>query len=470
MRFGDGVVVSEPAVSTAAGKPTPALPPGFTFGVATSAHQIEGACDERGVSVWDTFARAGGIADGTTGDVACDHCHRMAEDVALLADLGVGAYRFSIAWPRVQPSRSTLNLAGCSFYDRLVDELLANDIAPLATLFHWDLPQDLQDAGGWMRRETAARFADYADAVASVLGDRVQQWITLNEPSVHTELGHMAGIHAPGVNVLPNLFPVVHHQMLAHGLAVAALRAHGNVPISIANSYGTPWPVGPDLTPGTASDADRAAALTYDAIHNRMYTDPILLGRYPDEAEYLTSGTIGDIILEGDMSTISTPIDALGVNYYNPTGVAASETEPLRYATPGIGGEWPRTAFDWPVIPDGLREMLVLLKDQYGDRLPPIWITENGCAADDQPGEDGTIRDDVRIDYLDQHLRAVAAAIDAGVDVRGYCVWSLLDNWEWAEGFSKRFGLVQVDFETQARVPKASYRWYRELISAAKRG
>ncbi|MBT8227725.1 MAG: beta-glucosidase [Dactylosporangium sp.] len=462
----------QPPGPAAGARPTgPSFPPGFQWGVSTSAYQIEGAADDdgRGRSIWDTFAgvpRA--ITDASTGGVACDHYHRMPEDVALLADLGVRSYRFSIAWPRIQPTGSgRVNREGAAFYDRLVDSLLAQGIAPLATLFHWDLPQPLQDAGGWQRRETSARFADYADAVANLLGDRVQQWITLNEASVHTELGHLLGVHAPGLTLRPELFGVVHHQMLAHGLAVAALRANGNVPVSIANSYGTPWAVGPDGTRATATDADRAAAAAFDAVHNRMYTDPILLGRYPDEAALLTAGGLDDIVLDGDLATISAPIDALGVNYYNPMGLGApvDATAALPWSFRNITG-CPRTAFDWPVVPDGLREMLLLLHEQHGDRLPPIWITENGCAVDDRPDADGAVTDDFRIDYLDQHLRAVRAAMDAGVDVRGYCVWSLLDNWEWAEGFTKRFGLVHVDYATQKRTPKASYHWYRDRIRA----
>ncbi|MCW2640326.1 MAG: beta-galactosidase [Dactylosporangium sp.] len=453
-------------------QPPPDFPADFRWGVSTSSYQIEGAATEdgRGVSIWDTFSQSGDhIGDGSTGDVACDHYHRYADDVALMADLGLRAYRFSIAWPRVQPTGSgPANAAGIAFYDRLVDRLLERGIEPAATLFHWDLPQPLQDAGGWTNRDTAARFSEYADEVAQALGDRVTLWMTLNEPIIHFALGHLLGLHAPGVQLLDNPFPVIHHQLLGHGLAVAAIRRHSAGGVSIANNYAPAWAVGSDGTPGTADDADRAAAEVYDAFHNRLFTDPLLHGRYPDGIERLANVDLDSIILDGDLQVISAPLDALGVNYYNPTGVSApAHDSPLPFDLTSLSG-YPTTAFGWPVVPEGLTQTLVMLKERYGDALPPIWITENGCCYDDKPGPDGSVVDSDRIAYLDAHVRAVRAAMDAGVRVDGYCLWSLMDNWEWAEGFSKRFGLVHVDFETQRRTPKASYAWYRDLIARSR--
>ncbi|OWV06055.1 beta-glucosidase [Micromonospora wenchangensis] len=434
--------------------PIPGFPAGFRWGVSTSAYQIEGGAtaDGRGPSIWDTFAHTPGrIVDGSTGDVACDHYHRHREDVALLAGLGVSAYRFSIAWPRVRPGGTgPVNAAGLDFYDRLVDDLLAAGIDPVATLFHWDLPQPLQDAGGWLNRDTAAHFAEYADVTAARLGDRVKLWITLNEPFIHLSLGHGTGEHAPGQTLLFDSFPAAHHQLLGHGLAVTALRARSSSPVAIANNYS------PVVRHGD-TDADQAAAAAYDALHNHLFTDPLLGRGYPD-------GFDPGVVRDGDLAVIAAPLDVLGVNYYNPTGVRApGEGSPLPFELVPLEG-YPRTAFDWPVVPDGLRTLLVGLRDRYGDALPPIQVTEGGCAYDDVPDADGLVPDPDRIAYLDGHLRAVRAAIDEGVDVTGYFVWSLLDNWEWAEGFTKRFGLVHVDFATGTRTPKSSYAWYRAQV------
>ncbi|WP_431727582.1 GH1 family beta-glucosidase [Verrucosispora sp. TAA-831] len=441
--------------------PMPDFPTGFRWGVSTSAYQIEGAADVdgRGPSIWDTFAHSPGrILDGSTGDVACDHYHRYAEDVALMADLGVGAYRFSVAWPRVLPTGTgPVNAAGLDFYERLVDELLGHGIDPVATLFHWDLPQPLQDAGGWLHRDTAHRFAEYADAVSARLGDRVKLWITLNEPFIHMSLGHGTGEHAPGEALLFDAFPVAHHQLLGHGLAVAALRARSSSPVAIANNYSPVRVLGDD-------PADAAAGYAYDALHNRLFTDPLLGRGYPTELGFDTG-----VVRDGDLDVIAAPLDVLGVNYYNPTGVRAPEEgSPLPFTLVPLTG-YPRTAFDWPVAPDGLHDLLGWLHRQYGPDLPPIQITESGCAYDDTPDADGRVPDPDRIAYLDGHLRAVHAAMADGVDVTGYFVWSLLDNWEWAEGFTKRFGLVHVDFATGARTPKSSYTWLREVIAAARR-
>ncbi|WP_329102901.1 GH1 family beta-glucosidase [Micromonospora sp. NBC_01699] len=438
--------------------PLPEFPAGFTWGVSTSAYQIEGATSEdgRGPSIWDSFThRPGTVVDGSTGDVACDHYHRYAEDVALLAGLGVGAYRFSIAWPRIQPDGTgPANPGGLGFYDRLVDGLLDRGIDPVATLFHWDLPQALEDKGGWLTRDTAGRFADYAALVAGRLGDRVKLWITLNEPFVHMSYGYGLGLHAPGRQYLFDAFPVAHHQLLGHGLAVTALRALTGSPIGITNNY-TPVRV------QGVTDADRAAGATYHALHNRLFTDPILGHGYPE-----IPGTDPSIVHPGDLDTIAAPIDALGVNYYNPTGVRAPSDpdSPLPFDLVPLDA-YPTTSFGWPVDPDGLHELLTGLRREYGDRLPPIHITEGGCSYDDTLDAHGRCHDPQRVAYLDGHLRALHRAMTDGVDVRGYYVWSLLDNFEWAEGYTKRFGLVHVDFDTLTRTPKTSYAWFRDTVT-----
>ncbi|MGN9912432.1 GH1 family beta-glucosidase [Phytohabitans sp. LJ34] len=423
----------------------------FTWGVSTAAYQIEGGAAEggRGPSIWDVFSHEPGrIADGSTGDVACDHFHRYPEDVDLMAGLGIDAYRFSIAWPRIQPDGTgPANAAGVDFYDRLVDALLAKGIDPVVTLFHWDLPQALEDKGGWLSRDTAFRFADYAGLVADALGDRVRMWITLNEPFIHMTLGYATGEHAPGQTLLFGALPVAHHQLLGHGLAVATLRARGAGAVTIANNYSPVWPVG---------DGDAEAAAAYHALHNRLFTDPLLGRGYPE------LGLDPSVVRDGDLDTIAAPLDALGVNYYNPTSVRAPSTpdSPLPFEIVPVEG-YPTTAFGWPVVPDGLRQLLAWLKDEYGEALPPIHVTESGCAYDG-------IDDPERVTYLDGHIGAVRAAMASGVDVRGYFVWSLLDNFEWAEGYTKRFGLVHVDYETQVRTPKTSYAWYRDLIRASR--
>ncbi|GCD98754.1 GH1 family beta-glucosidase [Embleya hyalina] len=437
------------------------LPAGFSWGTATAAYQIEGAVDEdgRGPSVWDTFcAQPGRIRDGHTGAVACDHYHRWAEDVDLMAGLGVDAYRFSIAWPRVQPDgRGRPNPAGLDFYDRLVDALIARGITPTPTLFHWDLPQALEDDGGWLARDTAARFADYAGHVADRLGDRVRTWITLNEPFIHMAWGYALGVHAPGHALLLDALPAAHHQLLGHGLAARVLGGAGAERVLVSNN----------LTPVTAaseSEADRAAAAAYDTLHNRLFTDPLLLGRYPDLAAYGHDRDALPFVESGDLDLIGGSLTGLGVNYYNPTVIAAAEPDAaLPFTTVEITGV-PRTAFDWPVVPEGLTTLLTGLGARYGDALPPIWITENGCSTAE--GRD----DPERIAFLDGHIAAVAAAGKAGIDVRGYYVWSLLDNFEWAEGYHQRFGLIHVDFATGTRTPRASYHWLRERIGVGRPG
>ena len=446
--------------------PMPQFPPGFAWGVATAAYQIEGAVAEDGRtdSVWDTFCRRPGvIRDGHTGDVADDHYHRWQEDVALMADLGISAYRFSISWPRVQPGGiGKANEAGLDFYDRLTDALLAAGITPIPTLFHWDLPQPLEDAGGWLTRDTAARFADYASLAAGRLGDRIETWITLNEPFVVMAFGYALGMHAPGKALMLDALPTAHHQLLGHGLATVALRALGVKQVLITNNYSPIWPA-------SDSAADLAAAGAWDTLQNRLFTDPVLLGSYPDMSAFGLDIADVDYVRPGDLAVISPGIDGLGVNYYNPTRVSALADSPLPFQMEPIDG-YPVTAFGWPVVPAGLTEQLVQLRDRYGDRLPPLYVTENGCSVPDEPAADGSIDDQFRISYLDGHIRALAAAIGAGVDVRGYLTWTMMDNFEWAEGYHQRFGLVYVDFETLRRTPKASFGWYRDMISAQRHG
>ncbi|WP_326787918.1 GH1 family beta-glucosidase [Streptomyces sp. NBC_00151] len=430
--------------------PLPQFPDGFLWGVSTSAHQIEGAVDERAPSVWDTFtAGPGHIKDGSTAAVACDHVHRYPEDVALLAGLGVDAYRFSVSWPRVNSP------GGLDFYDRLTDALCAAGIRPVPTLFHWDLPAELD----WMDRDTAERFAEYTSVVAGRLGDRVKKWITLNEPAEHTLLGHALGAHAPGKRLLFDALPVAHHQLLAHGLAVRALRAAGAGDIGIANSHGPTW---------AASDRteDVEAADFYDLLLNRLFADPVLLGRYPDGIGELMPGDV-----ESDLKIIGEPVDWYGINYYQPTKVGAPEGAEIEFGGLILPAElpftvkelegYPVTDFGWPVVPEALTELLVGFRERYGDRLPPVVITENGCSYDG-------IDDQERIAFLDGHVRALHRASEQGVDVRGYFVWSLMDNFEWAEGYERRFGLVHVDYDTLERTPKASYNWLRDALRAQR--
>ncbi|MFJ9627969.1 GH1 family beta-glucosidase [Streptomyces sp. NPDC101175] len=437
-------------MATDAGNPIPRFPADFLWGVSTSAHQIEGAADQRERSVWDVFeAEPGRIKDGSTAAVACDHFHRHREDVDLLAGLGVDAYRFSISWPRVNSP------GGLDFYDRLVDDLSAAGIRPVPTLFHWDLPAGLD----WLERDTAARFAEYVSVVAERLGDRVTKWITLNEPAEHTLLGHALGAHAPGKTLLFDALPVAHHQLLAHGLAVRALRAAGAADIGIANSHGPTWPA-------SQEPEDIEAADFYDLLLNRLFADPLLLGAYPSGLGELMPGDV-----ESDLKVIAEPIDWYGINYYAPSRVGAPQGAEIEFGGLTLPAELPFsvrdiegvpvTDFGWPVVPEGLTELLNTFHGRYGDRLPPVVITENGCSYDGLDDQD-------RISYLDGHVRALHRALAAGVDVRGYFVWSLLDNFEWAEGYERRFGLVHVDYETLARTPKASYGWFQGLLRAQR--
>ncbi|GAA1755052.1 GH1 family beta-glucosidase [Nostocoides vanveenii] len=438
------------------------LPADFLFGVSTASYQIEGAVDAegRGRSVWDDFCdRPGVIVDGSSGAVACDSYHRYAEDVELMAQLGAAAYRFSVSWSRVLPQgRGPINQAGLDYYDRLVDALCAEGIKPAATLFHWDLPSTLEAEGGWLSRSTAEAFGTYAGVLADRLGDRVAMWMPVNEPVVHANLGYALGLHAPGRALGMGALPVYHHLMLGHGLAVAALRAAGVAAVGCANNHTPVW-VASD------ADADQAAAGLYDTLHNRMFADPILLGSYPAPFAELVPGPVAD-----DLQLIGAPLDFYGFNYYNPTLVGAPGTGDDTYGAAGglpfsmhqIEG-YPVTDFGWPVVPAGLTEVLVQMKERYPD-IPPIHITENGCAYGAAPDADGVAADPGRIDYLSSHLGAVADARAQGVDVAGYFCWSLLDNFEWAEGYTKRFGLVHIDFDTLARTPRTSFDWYADFI------
>ncbi|MBC6445607.1 GH1 family beta-glucosidase [Actinokineospora xionganensis] len=434
------------------------FPEGFMWGAATASYQIEGAVDEggRGRSIWDTFAHTPGkVAGGDTGDIAADHYHRYRSDVALMRDLGLDAYRFSVAWPRVQPTgRGPANTAGLDFYDRLVDELVSHDITPMLTLYHWDLPQDLEDAGGWAERDTAARFAEYAGLVARRLGDRVPLWTTLNEPWCSAFLGYSSGEHAPGRTDPGVSLGAAHHLLLAHGLGTQALRAA--LPATARTSIVLNLAA---VTPASPADGD--AARRIDGLANRIFLDPLFGRGYPEDVRGDTARlTDWAFVHEGDEAVIATPMDLLGVNYYSPTVVELGE-EGADGPWPGCGDvrpvvSGPLTAMGWPIDAGGLATILTRLRDEYP--AIPIMITENGAAFDDE------VHDTDRVDYLRDHLTAVHAALRAGVDVRGYFVWSLLDNFEWAYGYAKRFGIVHVDYATQRRVWRDSAYWYREVI------
>jgi beta-glucosidase len=448
-------------------RPAITFPDGFRWGAATAAYQIEGAARDggRGRSVWDTFSHTEGkVANGDTGDVACDHYHRVESDVAMMADLGLQSYRFSFAWSRVMPEgRGKPNAEGIAFYHRLIDALLARGIEPCATLFHWDLPQGLEDIGGFRNRDTVSWFGDYAQLMAREFGDTVTMWSTFNEPWCYAYLGHAAGHHAPGLTDPRAAVTVAHHQLLAHGLALQAMRSErDSLQLGIVIN---PSPVRSEGLP--PAPEDQMALI--DAIHNRWWFDAVLRGSYP--ADLLASyGEFADAIQAGDLDVIAQPLDWIGVNYYFDIlvrGLAPDEKPRMRvYPTVTGVAEADRRAthtdMGWPITPDGFTELLVRLNGDYPN-LPPVYITENGCAYDD-PVVEGACHDLRRTEYLDLHLRALRDAIDEGVDVRGYYQWSLMDNFEWAFGYDKRFGLVHVDFDTLVRTPRDSAHWYREVI------
>ncbi|MGZ8527411.1 MAG: GH1 family beta-glucosidase, partial [Candidatus Limnocylindrales bacterium] len=442
---------------------TGGFPAGFRWGVATSAYQVEGAWDEdgRGPSVWDAFVRRPyRVVDGSTGDVACDHYHRMPEDVDLMRSLGIGAYRFSIAWPRVIPSgRGPINRPGLDFYDRLVDQLRAAGIAPYATLNHWDLPIDLERTGGWTDRATVDAFVEYAGVLFDRLGDRVAGWVTHNEPGCQAFLGHGTGLHAPGRCDMSAAYQVVHHLLLSHGRAVQAFRASGAVgPIGIA--LNPQWYVAASDDP-----ADHAARRRVWANAVDLFLDPIVHGRYPsDLTDWIDQHR--PAVAPGDLETIHQPIDFVGLNYYTAERIRwdvegsllKAGSEP--YSEPG----WGQTTMGWGIAPAGLTAVLLEIHDRYPDL--PIVMTENGCAIDDQPDSDGHIDDQDRINYLREHIRALATAMDRGVDVRGYFAWTLFDNFEWSWGYTKRFGLCAIEPGTGRRILKASAGWYGAVARA----
>ncbi|HSK52787.1 MAG TPA: GH1 family beta-glucosidase [Clostridia bacterium] len=438
------------------------FPPDFLWGAATASYQIEGAVTEdgRGESIWDRFSHTpGAVENGHTGDVACDHYHRWPADLDLMQDVGLSAYRFSIAWPRIYPQGGGLiNQRGLDFYARLVDGLLERGITPMATLYHWDLPQELETRlGGWGSREVAERFADYAATVFGALGDRVPYWVTINEPWVAAFIGYYTGRHAPGQEDLAKAVRASHHLLLGHARAIQVYR-----------SLGLPGKIGITLDLQTASpdgdsDEDRRAAMLGDGYTNRWFLDPLFRGRYPEDVLELFRGhgAALDAVGSGDMESIAAPIDFLGMNFYMRRLFSASSN--------GLG--WDErlardgddtTEMGWAIVPEALAEQLARLRADYPSI--PLYITENGMAEQDSVGADGTVRDTRRIDYIRRHLQVIEEAIAAGSDLRGYFVWSWMDNFEWGFGYRPRFGIVHVDFETQARTLKDSARWYAEVI------
>jgi beta-glucosidase len=449
------------------------FPDDFLWGVATASYQIEGAteADGRGPSIWDTFARTPGrVVHGDTGDLACDHYHRWAEDVGVMRELGVRAYRFSLAWPRLQPGgRGPLHPAGVAFYDRLVDGLLEAGIRPWVTLYHWDLPQVLEDEGGWPNRDTALRFAEYAAAVHTRFADRISDWTTLNEPWCSAFLGYASGVHAPGKTDPMAAVRAAHHLLLGHGLAVSVLR-----PARAEHRYGLTLNLYP-TSPASESAEDADAARQVDGITNRIFLDPVLRGRYPaDVLADLEPVTGLGHIQDGDERTIGAPLDMLGVNYYARRVVrAVPEGERDREYAEWVGCTTaeqvatgrPTTHMGrgWEIDPSGLSEILRRVTAEYGPL--PLYVTENGAAFPDEPSADGDVHDPDRIAYLDGHFRAAREAIADGVDLRGYFVWSLMDNFEWAWGYTRRFGLVYLDYPTQRRIVKDSGRWFSRVIA-----
>jgi beta-glucosidase len=430
------------------------FPKGFVWGASTSALQIEGAIaeDGRGPSIWEAFARTPGvIRDGSSPAIACDHYHRWRDDIGLMKRSGLEAYRFSVAWPRVMPKgRGALNAKGLDFYDRLVDGLLAARIRPMACLYHWDLPQALQDQGGWMNRDIAHWFTDYALAVTNRLGDRVSDWFMLNEPSVAAIFGHAYAEHAPALNAgKTGLLTALHHQNLAQGRALHALRAE-----HAGWRLGTVLSLQPSV-PVSDNPQDRAAAIRWDAAWNRVSLDGVMRGMVPD----ILAADMAPLVQPGDMDSIRFPLDMLGLNYYSPLDI---QYQPGRLLDAGFGpAAVPGgrvTAMGWPVQPEGLFRILMELKTLYGN--PAVFVTENGAAYDDHLVA-GHVADPQRIAYLHDHLTQLARALEAGCDVRGYLVWSLLDNWEWQFGYSRRFGLTYVDYSSQRRTPKDSQAWYQ---------
>jgi beta-glucosidase len=438
------------------------FPTNFIWGTATSSYQVEGATKEdgRGPSIWDTFCqRYGKIKNGDTGDVACDHYHRYNQDLDMMKQLGLQTYRFSVAWPRILPTGSgQVNQKGLDFYKRLVEGLHQRGIRPMATLYHWDLPQALQTDGGWTNRDTAKRFAEYSQVVFQALGDQVESWITHNEPWVVAYVGNAFGSHAPGLTDWATAVQVTHTLLLSHGLAVQAFRALNlkNTQIGITLNLTQAYPV-------TDSAEDKAAAGRIDGFQNRWFLDPVFKGAYPADTLAYFDKKYGplDYIKDGDSKIIASPVDFLGINYYSPSYVA---NNPLSgyFETDGKSGHHPVTEMGWEIVPQGLYDLLVRLKKDYGDI--PLYITENGAAFKDSLDSKNQVNDGQRLQYLYQHIAAAQRAITDGVNLKGYFAWSLMDNFEWAEGYTKRFGLVYVDYKTQQRFPKRSALWYQSVI------
>ena len=443
------------------------FPEGFLWGAATAAYQVEGAVreDGRGSSIWDTFSHTpGNVLHGDTGDIACDHYHRFEQDLDILASLGVRGYRFSVAWPRIQPEGSgSINQKGLDHYRRLVDGLRERGIVPMLTLYHWDLPQALEDRGGWTSRGTSERFAEYAGIVYGALSDVVPFWITLNEPWVSAWLGYGIGAHAPGHKDTGKALSATHHLLLGHGLALERMRSLGGGD----NHFGITLNLSP-VGPSRDREADLEASRRVDGQANRLYLDPLFRGGYPEDMLGHYSSESGfSFVSDGDLRAISAPLDFLGVNYYRRhmvrEDVAATDdvfsSVRARVVIPHTAE---RTAMGWPVEAGGLLELLLRLDHEY-TKLP-LYITENGAAFHDYADPEGGVDDEERVDFLHAHFRAAREAIEQGVNLKGYFVWSLLDNFEWAEGYSKRFGIVYVDYPTQRRIPKMSARWYSEVI------
>ncbi|MFI9273190.1 GH1 family beta-glucosidase [Kitasatospora sp. NPDC052896] len=466
--------------ATDGGDGRPAFPQGFLWGAATAAYQIEGAAAEDGrtPSVWDTFSHTPGkVRAGDTGDTAADHYHRYRDDVALMSRLGLQAYRFSLSWSRIQPTgRGPALERGLDFYRRLVDELLTAGIEPVVTLYHWDLPQELEDQGGWPRRDTAERFGEYAALAADALGDRVRLWTTLNEPWCSAFLGYGSGVHAPGRTDPADALRAAHHLNLGHGRAVSALRSALPADARLAITLNLH-----QVRARSADPADLDAARRIDAVGNRIFTGPILAGGYPADLRADTAHLLDwdELVRPGDVPAIGAPIDLLGINYYTPTLVTALTTDGGRPSpgdahgtgdhSPWPGSEHVRfplppgdtTAMGWAIDPSGLYDLITDVSRANPDL--PLLITENGAAFEDTLDPEGEVADPERIAYLHAHLTAVHRAITDGADVRGYFLWSLLDNFEWAHGYSKRFGAVYVDYPTQRRIPKASAHWYARV-------
>ncbi|MCX0243969.1 MULTISPECIES: GH1 family beta-glucosidase [Streptomyces] len=460
---------------------TTTFPTGFVWGAATAAYQVEGAAAEDGrtPSIWDTFSRTPGkVRNGDTGDIAADHYHRYRDDVALMKQLGLKAYRFSISWSRVQPTgRGPAVQRGLDFYRKLVDELLEAGIKPVATLYHWDLPQELEDAGGWPERATAERFADYTAIMAGALGDRVGTWTTFNEPWCSAFLGYGSGVHAPGRTEAASALRAAHHLNLAHGRAIEVLR--GQLPAAAQTSVTLNLH---QVRPLTPSPEDADAARRIDAVGNRVFTGPMLHGAYPEDLLTDTAHIVdwSKLVQDGDLEAIARPVDVLGINYYTPTlvstpaegagdtrndGHGASDYSPWpgsEHVAFHLADGKPTTAMNWSIDPNGLYNLLMDVTREHPGI--PLMVTENGAAFDDYVSPEGRVQDPERIAYLHGHLDAVRRAVADGADVRGYFLWSLMDNFEWAYGYSKRFGAVYVDYATQRRIPKASAHWYADVI------